>query len=221
MSQENVEIAPGLVTNHTCPPVRPTTGAIRHLGGPRRRIRRRVRPPSRIARYCAGDGPGERGDRADPAAGAGTSGTHARPAVVSALPVACRGERSAHRQIAACFAPSPVGLEAGLPARGRGRHRRDLDAVLIGYHSEIEYRPARSWVEAGFSSRAIEALRATASTSHSRPRCSATRFTSSRWNSSILENRSSCSRKHRCGLRQATSNSPKHLHTSQTRRTAW
>lgn len=29
-------------------------------------------------------------------------------------------------------------------------NRRDLDAVVIGYHPEIEYRPARGWVEAGF-----------------------------------------------------------------------
>jgi ketosteroid isomerase-like protein len=29
-------------------------------------------------------------------------------------------------------------------------NRRDLDAVVIGYHPEFEYRPARSWVEAGF-----------------------------------------------------------------------
>jgi ketosteroid isomerase-like protein len=29
-------------------------------------------------------------------------------------------------------------------------NRRDLDAVVIGYHPELEYCPARSWVEAGF-----------------------------------------------------------------------
>jgi ketosteroid isomerase-like protein len=29
-------------------------------------------------------------------------------------------------------------------------NRRDLDAVVIGYHPEVEYHPARSWVEAGF-----------------------------------------------------------------------
>ena len=29
-------------------------------------------------------------------------------------------------------------------------NRRDLDAVVIAYHPEIEYRPARAWVEAGF-----------------------------------------------------------------------
>jgi ketosteroid isomerase-like protein len=28
-------------------------------------------------------------------------------------------------------------------------NRRDLDAVVIGYHPELEYHPARSWVEAG------------------------------------------------------------------------
>jgi ketosteroid isomerase-like protein len=29
-------------------------------------------------------------------------------------------------------------------------NRRDLDAVVIGYHPEVEYHPARNWVEAGF-----------------------------------------------------------------------
>jgi ketosteroid isomerase-like protein len=29
-------------------------------------------------------------------------------------------------------------------------NRRDLDIVVLGYHPEIEYRPAHSWVEAGF-----------------------------------------------------------------------
>jgi ketosteroid isomerase-like protein len=29
-------------------------------------------------------------------------------------------------------------------------NRRDVDAVVIGYHPEVEYHPARSWVEAGF-----------------------------------------------------------------------
>jgi ketosteroid isomerase-like protein len=29
-------------------------------------------------------------------------------------------------------------------------NRRDLDVVVAGYHPEIEYCPARSWVEAGF-----------------------------------------------------------------------
>lgn len=29
-------------------------------------------------------------------------------------------------------------------------NRRDLDAVVVTYHPELEYRPARSWVEAGF-----------------------------------------------------------------------
>ena len=32
-------------------------------------------------------------------------------------------------------------------------NRRDLDAVVIGYHPEIEYRPASNWVEAGFFER--------------------------------------------------------------------
>lgn len=29
-------------------------------------------------------------------------------------------------------------------------NRRDLDAVVIGFHPEIEYHPAESWVQAGF-----------------------------------------------------------------------
>jgi ketosteroid isomerase-like protein len=29
-------------------------------------------------------------------------------------------------------------------------NRRDLDAVVLGYHPEVEYLPARNWVEAGF-----------------------------------------------------------------------
>jgi ketosteroid isomerase-like protein len=29
-------------------------------------------------------------------------------------------------------------------------NRRDLDAVVIAYHPELEYCPARNWVEAGF-----------------------------------------------------------------------
>ena len=41
-------------------------------------------------------------------------------------------------------------LRRGCQLAAEAYNRRDLDAVLIGYHSEIEYRPARSWVEAGF-----------------------------------------------------------------------
>ena len=41
-------------------------------------------------------------------------------------------------------------LRRGFQLAAEAYNRRDLDAVLIGYHSEIEYRPARSWVEAGF-----------------------------------------------------------------------
>jgi len=29
-------------------------------------------------------------------------------------------------------------------------NRRDLDAVVVGFHPDIEYRPAESWVQAGF-----------------------------------------------------------------------
>jgi ketosteroid isomerase-like protein len=38
----------------------------------------------------------------------------------------------------------------GLRLAAEAYNRRDLEAVVIGYHPEFEYRPARSWVEAGF-----------------------------------------------------------------------
>ena len=41
-------------------------------------------------------------------------------------------------------------LRRGCQLAAEAYNRRDLDAVVIGYHPEIEYRPARSWVEAGF-----------------------------------------------------------------------
>jgi ketosteroid isomerase-like protein len=48
--------------------------------------------------------------------------------------------RSRLRQ-AALWRSVPLGLEA--------YKRRDLDAVVIGWHSEFEYHPGRAWVEAG------------------------------------------------------------------------
>jgi hypothetical protein len=56
-------------------------------------------------------------------------------------------------------------------------NRRDLDAVLIGWHPEFEYHPDRDWVKAGLVERAIAVRRATASTLRPRTRFGAERTT--------------------------------------------
>ena len=59
-------------------------------------------------------------------------------------------------------------------------NRRDLDALLLGYHNELEYFPGREWVKADLLSRAIAATMATADTLRRRPRSGAMRTTSCR-----------------------------------------
>jgi ketosteroid isomerase-like protein len=41
-------------------------------------------------------------------------------------------------------------LSRAVRSAAEAYNRRDLDAVVIGYDPDVEYRPARSWVEAGF-----------------------------------------------------------------------
>jgi ketosteroid isomerase-like protein len=41
-------------------------------------------------------------------------------------------------------------LARGIRLAAEAYNRRDMDAVVINYHPEIEYLPAQSWVEAGF-----------------------------------------------------------------------
>jgi ketosteroid isomerase-like protein len=41
-------------------------------------------------------------------------------------------------------------LSRGARIGAEAYNRRDLDAVVIAYHPELEYRPAQAWVEAGF-----------------------------------------------------------------------
>ena len=43
-----------------------------------------------------------------------------------------------------------AGMARNVRLAAEAYNRRDLDAVVIGYHPEIEYRPARAWVEGGF-----------------------------------------------------------------------
>jgi ketosteroid isomerase-like protein len=43
-----------------------------------------------------------------------------------------------------------AGLARAAQISAEAYNRRDLDAVVIGYHPELEYRPARAWVEGGF-----------------------------------------------------------------------
>jgi ketosteroid isomerase-like protein len=88
-------------------------------------------------------------------------------AVRQPLQVRARSHRTLDQRLALRFprlAAANSRLIARLPPRSRLRrtalaraarlgaeayNRRDLEAVVIGYHPDFEYRAARSWVEAG------------------------------------------------------------------------